>query len=209
MVTLMTPVSEENQLELFNLEGQPAPKPHRELVGHVRLQLRFDQFILASVVGIISLTVIFACGVERGKQIARYEGSALTRRQAQDDGFPAHSNSALEPQPAIPAVPAAPSTATKLTPLLAPASSVDPKAKTPGKPVAPRSRYAVQVVTFSRPILAKQELDRLQSRGERAFLIIRDGRTAVYVGPFTSKSHASVKVSTLKSTYQDCFIKAL
>ena len=189
----MTPVSEENQLELFHLEGQAAPKPHRELVGHVRLQLRFDQFILASVVGIISLTIIFACGVERGKQIARYEGSA---------------SSALEPQPALPAIPAPPA-ATKMTPLHVPASSVAPKSKTPGKPVAPRSRYAVQVVTFSRPLLAKQELDRLQSRGEHAFLIIRDGRTAVYVGPFTSKSHASVKVSTLKSTYQDCFVKVL
>ena len=189
----MVPVSEENQLELFDLASQAAPRPHREFVGHVRLQLRYDQLVLTSMVGIIGLTVIFACGVERGKQLARYEGSAT---------------SALELPPAIPAVPTAPMT-TKLTPQRVPASGEAPKVKAPGKPATLRSRYAVQVITFSRPQLAKQELERLQSRGERAFLVAREGRTAVYVGPFPSKSHASEKRSTLKTHYQDCFVKVL
>ena len=189
----MAPVSEENQLELFNLTSQAAPRPHREFVGHVRLQLRYDQLVLTGVAGIIGLTVIFACGVERGKQLVRYEGRAT---------------SALESPPGIPPVPTAPMT-TGLTPQRVPASSIAPKAKTPGRPATLRSRYAVQVVTFSRPQLAKQELERLQSRGERAFLVAREGRTAVYVGPFPSKSHASEKVSTLKTRYQDCFVKVL
>ena len=189
----MTLVSEENQLELFDVASQAAPRPHRELVGQVRLQLRYDQLVLTSVIGIIGLTVIFACGVERGKQLARYEGRA---------------SSALEPPAAIPALPAAP-VATITATQRVPASGVAPKIKAPSKPAIVRSRYAVQVVTFSRPLLAKQELERLQSRGERAFLVAREGRTAVYVGPFTSKNNASEKVSTLKTRYQDCFVKVL
>ncbi len=202
----MAPVSKENQLELFGVASQAAPRPHREWVGHLRLQLRYDQLVMTSMVGIIGLTVIFAWGVERGKQLARSEGGVLTRRQ--DDALPPRSTSALEPPSAIQTIPAAPST-TKFAPQRIPASGAVPKAKTPGKPAVLRSRYAVQVVTFSRPQLAKQELERLQSRGERAFLVAREGRTAVYVGPFTSKSHASEKVSTLKTKYQDCFVRLL
>ena len=191
----MVPVSEENQLELFDVASQAAPRPHRELVGQVRLHLRYDQLVLTSVIGILGLTVIFACGVERGKQLARYEGGSAP--------------SALEtPTAAVPELPAAPMP-TKTATQRVPASGVSPKAKTPGKPAMVKSRYAVQVVTFSRLVLAKQELERLQSRGERAFLVAREGRTAVYVGPFTSKNNASEKVSTLKTHYQDCFVRVL
>ena len=202
----MVPVSEENQLELFDVASQAAPRPHRELVGHVRLQLRYDQFVLTSMIGLIALTVIFACGVERGKRLARVESGAITRRQ--DDALPAQSTSAFEPAPAVPAASESPA-AVKFAPLRAPSSSVTPKAKTPGKPVPARSRYAVQVVSFSRPQLAKMEMNRLQSRGERAFLVARQGRMVVCVGPFPSKGNASEKVSLLRPRYQDCFVRML
>ena len=67
----------------------------------------------------------------------------------------------------------------------------------------------MQVVTFSRPHLAKQEMERLHARGERAFLVMRDGRTVVYVGPFPSKTNASQKVASLRTLYQDCFVRTL
>jgi cell division septation protein DedD len=99
-------------------------------------------------------------------------------------------------------------------------STTTPKVKAPRKlaatpPAATRqaqegkSRYAVQVVTYSRPQSAKQELERLKARGERAFLVIREGRTIVYVGPFLSKVNASDKVAVLKAHYHDCFVKTL
>ena len=209
----MAPVNEENQLELFDLASQPAPRPHRELIGHVRLHLRYDQLVLTSMAAVIGLTVIFACGVARGKQLARAEGPApmpksSARATAQDDALPAHSTSAFEPAPAIPTAQESPAVV-KFAPLRAPSSGAAPKTKTPGKPVPVRSRYAVQVVSFNRPQLAKLEMNRLQSRGERAFLVAREGRMVVYVGPFPSKGPASEKVSRLRPRYQDCFVRML
>jgi len=57
--------------------------------------------------------------------------------------------------------------------------------------------------------LAKQDLERLKARGEPVFLVMRDGRTSVYVGPFPSKQNASKKLAMLKAQYQGCFVKHL
>ena len=52
-------------------------------------------------------------------------------------------------------------------------------------------------------------LDRLRSGGEAAFIVIRESRTVVYVGPFPSKDNANAKLASLKSKYQGCFIRTL
>ena len=205
--------SQENQLELFKLQHQPAPRPHREMLGRFLLHLRYDQLVLAGMAGIIGVTVIFACGVERGKQLVRSERSMLVRQQ------PATPTAAVEESPSTaPALTPAPSVKeTREKPVQTPTSVPKVKTKlasapvTSTSPVAERglSRYAIQVVTFSRPFLAKQEMDRLVASGERAFLVMRDGRTMVYVGPFPSKTHAADKLLTLKSRYQDCFVRTL
>ena len=210
-----------NQLELFELTRQSAPRPHREVLGRFLLQLRYDQLLLAAMAGIIGLTVVFATGVERGKQLARAERAMLARQQPlpADHPAPAPAVAAAErdersvPQasagapapvmsPPFLAAPAAPG-ATTTSPLPA-------QKKEPVKAKAGKSRYAVQVVTYSRPQLAKRAMDRLRAKGERAFLVIRDGgRTVVYIGPFPSRDHAVEKVSALKTQFHDCFVKTL
>jgi cell division septation protein DedD len=65
------------------------------------------------------------------------------------------------------------------------------------------------VATHTRPQQAKSEMDRLRASGHRAFLVMRDGRTIVYVGPFPSKGNATEQLTTLRSRYQDCFIRTL
>ena len=210
-----------NQLELFELTQKSAPRPHhRDTLGRVLFQLRHDQLVLAVMAGVIGLTIIFASGVERGKQLARTERAILARPQAAPQTPQAAPASAIErvqrsaqqvsaaaPAPmTAPAVITAPATKATTTASSAPAQ----KKKEPVKARAGKSRYAVQVVTFSQPQLAKKEMDRLQAKGERAFLVIRDGgRTIVYVGPFPSKDNAVEKVSTLKMKYRDCFVKTL
>ena len=183
----MLEASQENQLELFDVTSGAVPPPHRGMWGRLSLHLRYDQCVLVGIAGLIGLTIVFACGVERGKQLARTERPLLAHQEA------------VAPQ------------AGKTTPARS-ATSVAaptvPKAKEPVRRAA-KSRYAVQVVTFSRPQLAKQELERLRAKGEPAFLIIREGRTSVYVGPFPSKGHAAEKLALLKSRYQDCFVKTL
>ena len=174
------------------------------------MQLRHDQLVLALMAGVIGLTVIFASGVERGKQLARAERAMLSRPQAVPQAPQTAPAAAVEQaeKPATQVSAAAPAVVT------APATSagqVPAQKKTePAKTPKGKSRYAVQVVTFSRPLLAKKEMDRLRATGERAFLIIRDGgRTVVYVGPFPSKDYAVEKVSLLKMKYRDCFVKTL
>lgn len=182
-----------NQLELFELTRQSAPRPHREALGRFLLQLRYDQLLLAAMAGVIGLTIVFATGVERGKQLVRTERAMLARQQ------PVPAPVATPPAPAAPAMTATP-----------PASSAPAQKKEPAKAKTGKSRYAVQVVTYSQPQLAKRAMDRLRAKGERAFLVIRDGgRTVVYVGPFPSKDHAVEKVSALKTQFRDCFVKTL
>ena len=187
----MGPVDEQ-QLELFPLEEQRIPPPRRETVGRLLIQLRYDHVTLATIGCLVGVAIIFACGVERGKQLARFERALLAR---QEPSLPSAS--------VTPTVKSA--TANKIVQAAPPVRRVSG-----AKPaLVGVSRYAIQVVTYSRPHLAHQELLRLQTRGERAFLIKRDGRTAVYVGPFPSQSHASQKLTTLKTRYQDCFVKTL
>lgn len=230
----MGPSDREHQLELFDLARRAGGLPHRAPLGRLILHLRHDQAVLAGIAGLIGLTVVFACGVERGKQLARYERVLLAREPA---GTPARTqepsaarqsaparDATIAPQPEESQKPA-PAKKMKVPTKLAvgprtkgvgvgagdtPASKPSPAAvaaKPPSK--AGVSRYAIQVIAYSRMPQARQELERLRAAGERAFLVMRDGRTIVFVGPFPSKGNAVEKLTSLKVRYQDCFVKTL
>lgn len=207
----------ESQLELFDVQGNAAPKPRAEYPGRLFFQLRYDQMVLGAVGAVIGLTVIFAFGVERGKQLVRSERMMLARQEFA--AAPAPSAKATEPAPAAPA-PAAPASKPAVKPAATPKPAASPAAapkpkiksaaaeKPAAKPAATGGRYAVQVATFAQATAARKELDRLHAKGKRAFMVMRNGRTAVYVGPMP-KTTASEALSELKSQYRDCFVKAL
>ena len=182
----------DGQLELFDLTSHDTPRPRRDTLGRLLLNLRYDQLALACVGMLLALTVVFAGGVERGKHLARAE------RLGQPQEEPARALSKNVRSPVSEPIVVAPVIST-------------PKAPEPARQPASssRPRYAVQVRTYSQPQLAKMELNRLHAKGESAFLIIREGRTAVYVGPFPSRNDATEKVALLRSRYQDCFVKSL
>ncbi|MBI4342508.1 MAG: SPOR domain-containing protein [Candidatus Omnitrophica bacterium] len=219
----MTFGNRESQLELFDVTHHAAPRPvSPHAVGRVFLHLRHDQLILTGMAGLIGLTVIFACGVERGKQLVRSERIVLARQGPSAEPSKSQgSKASSSATPTLSEEPGSASAGASAKPKTAPAPTGTPsKVKAPkrlaGSPAAaPKpsagsaSRYAVQVVTFSRLQLAKRELDRLRARGERAFLVMRDGRTMVYVGPFPSKTNATQKVTSLRTRYQDCFVRTL
>ena len=218
--------SYENQLELFQPSEHAAPRPHRDLVGRLSLSVRHDQLVLAGMAGLLAVAIVFACGVERGKQLTRAEHMLLARQpSAGGSTSPSREETATVPaqtdaapgaavkteQKSAPALPTSAPTKMKIPTRLA----ADAAARAPKKPEAARaatsgkSRFAVQVVSFSQPQRARAEVERLQARGERAFLIIRDGRTIVYVGPFPSRDHAGEKLTALRARYQDCFVRTL
>ena len=219
--SLRMPEDETEQLEFFGVAGHAVPQRRKETFSRLSLQFRYDHAVLFSMAGLIGMTVIFAGGVERGKQLARSERSVLVRQELA--GTPSQAGDTAPQARRTKLAPEA-STASPAK-LMSPAPAAAPKSKTASKlaavPAASeskasaesrlgKSRYAVQVVTFSRPHLAKQELTRLQARGERAFLVLRgNGRAIVYVGPFPSKGNASERLATLKVHYQDCFVRTL
>ncbi len=203
----MVPEQTENQLELFDAASQSTGRPSRLPTGPLRVVLRHDQFLLVSIGIVIGLTVIFAFGVERGKELVRSERAFLPRPQ-QLPVVQGPAATTAEPVTSGSGAPVA--SAVKGEGSEKRSAPAAPKApKEPTKLAAGKGHYAIQVVSYSRPMLAKQEMDRLRSRGERAFLVMRDGRTTVYVGPFPSKGNASQRLTMLKPRYQDCFVRSL
>lgn len=200
--------TQESQLELFDVANAATPRPRREAVGRLRLHLRYDQVMLVGVAGVITGTVVFACGVERGKLLARAERSLLPVSSSApttaespkfEESTPTESSAKAKPKTET-----TPSSTKMKTP-----TRVASASPTSAATSAAASRYAVQMASYNQPQLAKRELARLHARGERAFLVMREGRTVVYIGPFPSKGHASAKVADLKLRYQDCFIRSL
>lgn len=185
----------EGQLELFDVGRRDASPPPPRIPGWLILQIRHEQLALAGIAGLIGVTVVFAMGVERGKQLLRAQQRPFLARQEPEPARAQRTTVTPDARPAVPDVKASP----KETP-------------SPSAPKATRSvksRYAVQVATYSRMQLARQELERLQRRGERAFLVTRGTHTSVYVGPLASKENAREKIGTLKSRYGDCFVRSL
>jgi cell division septation protein DedD len=175
------------QLELFEVPRQaPHRRRHPAFMGN--LQIRQDDAALLAMASLIGVSVLFAIGVERGKQFARTAPSLMIPR----------------PSAAPPAEPALPAMAGK------PAGSVKKAPTAPTKKAAARrSRFAVQVVSYRQAKLAQQELQRLKRQGEPAFLLMKQDRTALLIGPFPTKQTASTKLASLKRRYPDCFIQHL
>lgn len=204
----MTVTNRDGQLELFDLSGHPAAKPRPPSLGRLILQIRQDQLVVAGIAGVVGLTIVFALGVERGKQLVRSERVLLAREQPLSMSAPVADGPKTSADQA--AKPAAPAAKTAKAATSTPTAPVKPSA--PSKLAASTSqasRYAIQVVSYRQPQLAKRELDRLQAKGERAFLVMRKGFTVLCVGPFPSKDNAKEKLVQLKDRYQGCFLKTL
>ncbi len=186
----------EQQLELFQVGESSAPAPRRETIGSVGVRLRHDQMMLLAIGALIGVAVVFAGGVERGKQLVRGERRLLD--QAPEQPAVVSAKSLTHPS----------DSAGRTVSL--PIRNSEPVKITVSEPPARASaRYAIQVATYSQSKLATQELQRLHAKGESAFLMKRGGRIIVYIGPFPSQGHASKKLVVWKNRYQDCFVKTL
>lgn len=196
----------DTQLEWFDLPAEPAARRPRQAWWVIEpLRLRADHAVLGLIMMLVSGSVVFAVGVERGKSVARIERRLDTMASVEQ----------VAPAPKMP-----PSALERKSPPVAPAKMSNPPAtapkavpgmKKPAKSVAqgPDSKFAVQVVSYSQPKLAQRELQRLQQRGEDAFLIMVKDRTVLMVGPYASRDRASAKLSSLRQHYRDCFVRTL
>ena len=196
------------QLELFDLSRQQSAVLRRENVGRLMLSVRHDQLILSAIGALIGLTVIFAFGVERGKQIARREAAAALAAVSSGN---TQTLAAEAPQLATAVAAAVTAVATPApAELAAPVEAPETKRKAePAKAEQAAGKFGIQLVTYSKPQLARQELQRLQGRGEKAFLVTRKGKTLLLAGPFESREDAADRLVILKERYGDGFVKTL
>ena len=206
----------ETQLEWFDLPRHASPRRGARILAQP-LRMRPDHAVLGLILLLIGTSVVFAVGVERGKHFARTEPGVFepsvsaSQRQASAAG----PGEALATRPPTGGKgSAATSSAPTREDLQRPGSSapnIVPKQPSPkpGKTIVPKSRFAVQVVSYRQIKLAQRELQRLQQRGETAFLVSSPGRTMLLVGPFVNKERASAKLASLKRLYQDCFVRTL
>lgn len=200
----------DTQLEMFDLPaGKAGSKPRQAWWVIEPLRLRADHAMLGVIMMLVAGSVVFAVGIERGKVVARTERRLDTMATTVEvpPASKTMSPSTIDHK-SLPASPARP-----VTPSTSPAPNAVPGMKKPAKSVAQApqssSKYAVQVVSYSQPQLAKRELQRLQERGEDAFLLVVNDHTVLMVGPFGSRDRASQKVSALKQYYRDCFVRTL
>ena len=199
------------QLQLFELPDQPRSKPQAAPLRH--WQLRQDHVFVLVIVSLIGISVTFGFGVERGKRLARQEPLAIVPSVTVSSGPPVQA-----PLAATSESPAVEPSRVSSTPMGTPATEpmmqpmppkLKPVPKNPVKSAAGRSRFAIQVVTYTQPKLAQRQLERLKQRGIAAFLVNANNRVALCVGPFPSREDASAKLASLKREYQDCFLRTL
>ncbi len=210
------------QPELFQVPEQGLRPRNTSPLGMLRI--RHDHAVLLLIGALIGVSVTFACGVERGKLLARSERLLLAPRTtltsdietASDPGMVQRVPPAPAAQPqtqraSVPAIKPAMVDIDSAKPSLSPVAPMAPKAlpSTPAKKIVKKSRFAIQIVTYTQPKLAQRELDRLKSRGEAAFLVTKKDRVILCIGPFPSKQHAAEKLASLKRQYQDCFVRDL
>ena len=197
----------DEQLQLFDTAERSA-RPRRAFnptLGHA--VLRHDHAVLLAIAMLIGASITFALGVERGKRLAGAE--SRVRFSIAADGARDAPRSTTVMSPMTPAgIDRSPAPATPPAAAPAPRKPANAPSK-PSKLAAETSGFAVQVVTYSQPKVAHQELQQLQQKGEKAFLLQRAGKTSLLVGPFPTKEHATSKLSALRSRYRDCFIRTL
>jgi len=192
----------ETQLEWFDLPHHASPMRGARLLAQP-LRMRPDHAVLGVILLLIGTSVVFAVGMERGKHLARTEPgvseppAAAPQRQASA----AVPGETLATRPPMGGKGSAATSSANTVP-----KQPSPK---PGKTIVPKSRFAVQVVSYRQLKLAQREMQRLQQRGEEAFLVSGQDRTMLLVGPFVNKERASAKLASLKRLYQDCFVRTL
>lgn len=198
----------DRQLELFDVPAQ-AHRRRGTAPPIANFTVHADHLVLLAIVGLVSVSVVFALGVERGKRLALSDASP-SDLQAAFTGSPtpqpleAKTTSTVSSPPVNTAPPQ-----TAPSPMKTPVPKKTLKTPVRVASESSGSGFAIQVVSYRNPIFAQQELQRLRRQGEQAFLVRQTDRMLLCVGPFPSKARASEKLTSLKQRYQDCFVRSL
>ncbi len=186
------------QLDLFSPGKSSAslmPQTRHSFLGFI---WNYEKAILIIVGFIITATISFALGVEKGKKMAVLK--------SQPRAFMAYNQVSIRQAPVSAAVQVKPEPSLRLAPVLkeeevvvVPAVSVRDSA----------GSYTIQVASFTKEASAQKEISTLKKKGLVASILSKGKYLVVCVGNFMEKHEANTLLSELKKRYQDCFIRRL
>ena len=188
------------QLELFSHAKSASslmPQTRHSFLGFI---WNYEKTILIIVGFIITATVSFALGVEKGKKIAAWKSQSRAFMASGEDvtnraSIPVASPAQAKPQPQL---------------KLAPALNEEEVVATPAVLVKESlGSYTIQVASFIKEASAQKEIGTLKKKGLVASILFKGKYLVVCVGNFMKKDEARSLLSELKKRYQDCFIRRL
>ncbi len=181
---------EKYQKELFKFEKPKRlfPKlvsifPKADFEGKVLITFTLERVILISIVIIISMVIVYALGVEKGKSVGRV--SIISSAKVQPERLSQSQPVKVQVLPAKPIVP------------------VPESIRDVGTP------YTIVAVTFTRKDTAAQEVSRLKKEGFDATIVQSDSYFLVCIGAYPDKisSQSKTALSKVRKIHKDAYFK--
>jgi cell division protein FtsN len=187
------------QLELFSRAKGTAglmPQTRHSFLGFI---WNYEKAILIIVGFIITATVSFALGVEKGKRTATLKSRPRAFMASGEDAIKQATTPLPAPAQAKPEPQLKPAPTPRQEVVATPAALVKESA----------ASYTIQVASFKKEASAQREIDTLKKKGLVASILSKGKYLVVCVGSFMQKDEAKKLLSELKKRYQDCFIRRL
>lgn len=160
--------------------------------------LPLDTLVMVSVVMVLLLVITFSLGVEKGRRIAY---PSLERIIAKEANVGQANNKAE-----------ADNVDTTGVMLPQPSEIESSPSGIFNQPVVDeeiQNRYLIQVASFMKEKIARQEAKTLEDDGYPVEIAKKGKFVVIFVGDFSDRQQAQKNMETLKKRYKDCFIRRL
>ncbi|MFH0771573.1 MAG: SPOR domain-containing protein [Candidatus Omnitrophota bacterium] len=214
----MAPVNMQRQQELFEefvikekrkgrffgaFKFKRSVFPQRSVI----FSLSYETLIISLIGAVLAASVIFSLGVERGRNLKLSSGD-IEKAVKTDLGVPftpldsKHLTGFTEQAEKAPAA-----MISKEAPESKQQMDVKPEKKEPEKVVFPKGDFIIQVASYKTRNSAEVSAARLKKLGEDAEILKKGSFFIVCVGSYADKASAQKKLSDLKRTYKDCYLR--
>ena len=187
------------QEELFKEFAQETPQRKKNpfAIGVSLAQrsfaLSFEKLLFISMIAIVALVLVFAIGVERGKQlkIPIPEVRLVTPLVTPPESEPQRTET-ISPKPPVAAM------LEETKPAVASVSK---------KPTLLTQGYTLQIVTYRDKRSAEKIVSELRSKGYDSFVAPKGNFLAICIGKYPSLEDASKIAKSFRKQYPDCFVR--
>lgn len=205
--------NKQSQFELFPAEGEPPVKKTSQRFFLKDLTFSPENFIVLSVVLIMSMVVFFSLGVERGKRTAWAKKS----QQGQRTKTSVHPDATLTKDKTRPANGGAQTTSVPRkridrNPIIIERKTAVSRASGQGDTILEKNAdkvYTVQVASFRKEEYAQKEAMDLKKKGYEILVLPKGKYSIVCVGKFAQRDEAKLFSKKLRKRYKDCLIRSL